>query len=180
MFLMSRICVVEHINIKHMKRVLFKLQKTNHRQHIKLSDTALYMRHWNKRGVKKARYWPSSFSAFSWTETQSRFHKISRRKRTKELFSSKKKKIIVSDYCIRSRWKAKKKNYPFVYFFTNFPFCNGWHHYYFFNYRCLQIKIRWFYKWNSNIEVRLQFTLVYWSMSPNVWWVALNVDRCCF
>ena len=160
MFLMSRICVVEHINIKHMKRVLFKLQKTNHRQHIKLSDTALYMRHWNKRGVKKARYWPSSFSAFSWTETQSRFHKISRRKRTKELFSSKKKKIIVSDYCIRSRWKAKKKNYPFVYFFTNFPFCNGWHHYYFFNYRCLQIKIRWFYKWKSNIEVRLQFTPV--------------------
>ena len=38
------------------------------------------MRYWNKRGVKKARCWPSSSSAFSWTETQSRSHKISRKK----------------------------------------------------------------------------------------------------
>ena len=79
------------------------------------------MRHWNKRGVKKARYWPSSFYWFLWTETQSRFHKISRRKRTKKLFPSK-KKIIVSDYCIRSRWKAKKKIIHLFIFSPIFPF----------------------------------------------------------
>lgn len=136
------------------------------------------MRHWNKRGVKKARYWPSSFSDFYEPRHNRGSIKSAGEKEQKNCFHQKK------DYRFRLlhsvALKGEKKIYPFVYFFTNFPFCNGWHHYYFFNYRCLQIKIRWFYKWNSNIEVRLQFTLVYWSMSPNVWWVALNVDRCCF
>ena len=107
------------------------------------------------------------------------FIKSAGEKEQKNCFHQKKKRLLFQIIAF-GRVERRKKIYPFVYFFTNFPFCNGWHHYYFFNYRCLQIKIRWFYKWNSNIEVRLQFTLVYWSMSPNVWWVALNADRCCF
>ena len=77
------------------------------------------MRYWNKRGVKKARYWPSSFSAFLWTETQSRSHKISPQK----LLLLKKR--LPFPLIALVRVERLKKSDLFVYFFRRF-FLKQW------------------------------------------------------